>query len=205
MKVSNSWLSGSDCAGKFAMTGDLTPDYVRARWAYSELLSIVQGHKYQGPGVPELREKARQGVPFEALDQEDCNLLLDRWHAARGVDIFTQALAGISEFQLAHWKRDDLVAVLVIPHFVRDIVSESIATAVQVPFGAWIETEPVRPLHQWHARYAAISPPSPQTDPITVGRIGEKFFLLDGYHRAVAFWNRIDPDSQLLAYVPIKP
>ena len=39
------------------MPDEVTPDYVRARWAYSELLSWGHGHLYQGPGVQDLKEK----------------------------------------------------------------------------------------------------------------------------------------------------
>jgi hypothetical protein len=145
-------------------------DYVLAQWAYSELLSFVQGRKYQGAGVPELRKKARQKVPFEELDQQERNVLLAGWHAVRGG--FTAYLDGVSAFQLEHWSREKLADVLVIPHFVRDIVSDTLVTAfqVQVPFNIWIEAEPVRPLHQFHARFAIFSPPSSQSDPLTVGR-----------------------------------
>ncbi len=47
------------------MSDEVTPDYVRARWAYSELLSWGHGHLYQGPGVQDLKEKFALKVPFD--------------------------------------------------------------------------------------------------------------------------------------------
>ena len=56
-----------------------SPDEVRARWAYSELLSLGHGDRYAGEGVPELREKARNGVPFEKLGDAEYYLLVDQF------------------------------------------------------------------------------------------------------------------------------
>jgi hypothetical protein len=52
-----------------AMAGLVSPNYVRARWAYSELLSLRLGDEYQGPGMSELRQKAREKVPFDDLER----------------------------------------------------------------------------------------------------------------------------------------
>jgi hypothetical protein len=66
------------------MADVVSSDYVRARWAYSELLSIGHGHLYLGEGVPELREKARQKVPFGELGKAEHYLLVDQFDRVRG-------------------------------------------------------------------------------------------------------------------------
>ena len=68
----------------------------------------------------------------------------------------------------------------------------------------WIEAEPVRPLHQDHARYAAYGVPhSMRDDPLTLGQYSGLTALLDGYHRAVRFWRIRRPAARLQVYVPV--
>ena len=89
-------------------------------------------------------------------------------------------------------------------------------------FKQWITTEPNAPLDKGHARYAAENPGAPATteDPVTaslvqiitvLGRVNTPevkpfglrgFMLLDGYHRAVRFWDKNDPAATLAVYVP---
>ena len=54
-------------ARKICDDGRSTPDYVCARWAYSELLSIEQGHKYQDAGVPERISGRRPVKEFPSM------------------------------------------------------------------------------------------------------------------------------------------
>ena len=104
------------------MDGIVSPDYVRARWAYSELLSLAHGHYYEGVGVPELKEKAHQEVPFEELGRAEQYLLVDQFDRVRG-RYFNRYLVGITAFKLVDWGKDDLAAVYVISYFVRDVSS----------------------------------------------------------------------------------
>jgi hypothetical protein len=184
------------------MVDVVSSDYVRARWAYSELLSIGHGHLYQGVGLPELKEKARRRVPFGELGKAEHYLLVDQFDRVRG-HYLNRYLIGIATFQLVRWTRDNLAAVYVIPYFVRDVSS---LEYLKVTFKQWIEAEPVRPLHQDHARYAAYGAAhSTQDDPLTVGQYSDLPALLDGYHRAVRFWSRNDPVATLPVHVPFEP
>ena len=99
----------------------ITADYVRAQWAYSELLSLGHGQRYTGQGVPELREKARSGVPFDELDRAEHYLLVDQFDRVRG-RYLNRYLLGITAFRRVEWTRQDLGAVYVIPYFLRDVV-----------------------------------------------------------------------------------
>jgi hypothetical protein len=187
---------------KGALMSDLvSSDYVLARWAYSELPS----NRYDRLNVPELKKKALERMPFDDLTDKEHSSLVQAWRRVRGAPDVIQGLTGISTFQLARWSREQLATVYVIPYMVRDIASDSLTHIIRVSFRLWIEAEPVRPFHQGHARYAAFgTPPRPMEDgPLTVGRNPEGLpLLLDGYHRAVRFWNASDPTATLAVYVP---
>jgi hypothetical protein len=182
-----------------AMPDEVSPDYVRARWAYSELLSWGHGHLYQGPGVQDLKEKLALKVPFDELGKAEHYLLIDQFDRVRGT-YFNRYIIGIPNFKPVLWSRDDLAAVHVIPYFVRDVSS---LEHLKVTFKQWIEADPVRPLHQDHARYAAYAlAPATRDDPMTVGYYSGLPVLLDGYHRAVRFWRTSVPAATLAVYVP---
>jgi len=181
------------------MPDEVAPDYVRARWAYSELLSWGHGHLYQGPGVQDLKEKLALSVPFDELGKAEHYLLIDQFDRVRG-NYFNRYIIGIPNFKPVLWSRDDLAAVYVIPYFVRDVAS---IEHLKVTFKQWIEADPVRPLHQDHARYAAYAvAPLTRDDPMTVGHYSGLPVLLDGYHRAVRFW-RTGVPAALAVYVPV--
>ena len=185
-----------------ALMSDLVSlDYVLARWAYSELPSS----RYDRLSAPELKKKALERVRFDDLNDKEHSSLVQAWRRVRGAPDVIQGLTGISTFQLAHWSREQLSTAYVIPYLVRDIASDSLTHIIRVSFKLWIQAEPVRPFNQGHARYAAFgtAPPSTEDNPLTVGRNPEGLpMLLDGYHRAVRFWNANDPAATLAVYTP---
>jgi hypothetical protein len=169
--------------------------------------------------VQKLTEKARKGAPFNELGQAEHDLLVRKWRQVRGGEsIFHAALDGITEFELTHWTREQLAAAYVIPMFAGEVGHAH----SPVTFKQWISTEPNAPLDKGHARYAADNPGAPSTteDPVTaslvqiitmLGRVNTPevkpfglrgFMLLDGYHRAVRFWDKNDPAATLAVYVP---
>jgi hypothetical protein len=176
-------------------------DYVLARWAYSELPSS----RYDRLSAPQLKKKALERVRFDDLNDKEHSSLVQAWRRVRGAPDVIQGLTGISTFQLAHWSTEQLSTAYVIPYLVRDIASDSLTHIIRVSFKLWIQAEPVRPFNQGHARYAAFgtAPPSMEDNPLTVGRNPEGLpMLLDGYHRAVRFWNANDPAATLAVYTP---
>ena len=66
-----------------------------------------------------------------------------------------------------------------------------------VTFRQWLKAEPLRPLNQWHARYASygLSNDPGEWEPLTVGHYREhpQMILVDGYHRAVGSGARMSP------------
>jgi hypothetical protein len=180
--------------------GDISPDEVRARWAYSELLS---GRYEHVKGIEHLLEKARRHVLFADLASDDHKELERAWHGGRSG--LLPAFNNIQAFQEARWGHMELAQVRVIPYFAQDVVSASIANAASISFRTWIQTEPIRPLPQGHARFAIYEPlPHGEVKPLTVGLDGGQRTLLDGYHRAVRFWYRraIEPTATLSVFIP---
>jgi hypothetical protein len=84
--------------------------------------SLRRSGKSGSRPVPELREKARRGVPFGELGKAEHYLLVDQFDRVRG-QYLNRYLIGITRFQLVRWTRDNLAAVYVIPYFVRDVSS----------------------------------------------------------------------------------
>jgi hypothetical protein len=184
------------------MTDEVTPDYIRARWAYSELLSPSFGHFYVGPGVAGLKEKARQGGPFGTLTVDEGNLLALQFNRVRG-GYFNPFFTGVTTFKLVQWTKDRLGAVAVIPYFLPEL-----GHTLGMTFKDWIEATPTERPAKDHPRCAADDAGSHFTsnDPVTAGRWPGFSLpvLLDGYHRAVRFWKTDDPADTLAVYVPLE-
>ena len=184
------------------MAGLVSPNYVRARWAYSELLALGQGDEYQGPGIAELRQKLREKVPFDDLEHGERRLLVEQLAAVRAPAL--RALDGINWFKQERLTKDQLDALYVLPHFAHEICGDGNAL---VTFRQWIKAEPLKPLNQWHARYASYGVPrvAAEWEPLTVGRYREypQLILVDGYHRAVRFWSTDESDARIAVYLPL--
>jgi hypothetical protein len=185
---------------------EVSTDFVRARWAYSELLSRAE---YSAILPAALKEKAILGWPFADLTPEEWSLLAQAWQGVRGVPMFTAALRGIATFRLAHWSKDELVASYVIPSFVLEVSPDP---TTPVTFLDWLKTPPkVRIEDLNHARYAGDSksdahPIKPPATASWASRLlpvsAEAYMLLDGYHRAVRFVKRSAPPATFAVYVP---
>jgi hypothetical protein len=146
-------------------------DQVLAQWAYSELLTR---HEYEDVNnVQGLRTRKAQGTTFSELVPNDQALLVQAWENVRGGDnsVFAVALQNVQAFRLIEWTRDQLGDVYVIPYFVSDI-SRNLDD--RVIFKRWIRADPIKPLHQTHARCAAFygATPSGADDPGVVGQLG---------------------------------
>ena len=83
--------------------------------------------------------------------------------------MFADALADVTEFELVTWTKDELGDVHVIPYFVMDVCQ---IPGLRLNFKQWINADPIRPLHQTHARLAlyGASPPG-ANDPAIVGQL----------------------------------
>jgi hypothetical protein len=182
------------------MAGDaVSLDYVCARSAYSELLSV---QPYHGSELHPLRMKLASGVPFDQLDPVERAILLRKWREVRGVPAFTKRLRGVASFELQDWSREQLGATYVLTFFAQQVSRNPLVD--RVTFQRWIETEPAHRSPPGHARYAADAPLPAVVDPAgTAGRWGGRTYLLDGYRRAVRFWKTQPTGAAFRVYVPL--
>jgi hypothetical protein len=172
----------------------VSSDYVKARWAYSELLSPACGYKYIG--LEHLKQKASRGTRFEDLARSDFVVLVQMFDKVRG-GYFNRYFAGIANFALARWTQRELGAVNVIPYW-----SEECGPGMAT-FKQWVEYPPASVLSEHHPKLdLSNSTPLEQVHPLTVGRDVEAHVLLDGYHRACRFWGIQDSPLRLTMYVP---
>jgi hypothetical protein len=144
-------------------------DQVLAQWTYSELLTR---HEYEDlDNVQGLRARKAQGTTFNELVPNDQAFLVQAWEKVRGGNsVFAVTLQNVQTFRLIEWTRDRLGEVSVIPYFVSDI---SLNLDNRVIFKSWIRADPIKPLHQTHARYAFYgASPSGADDPGVVGQLG---------------------------------
>ena len=182
------------------MTDDaISLEYVCARWAYSELLSV---QPYFGSELRPLREKLAQGVPFDELDSVERALLLCKWRQVRGDPAMVRRLRGVAAFERSAWTKEQLGAAYVMTYFAQQVSRDPLVD--RVTFKRWIDAEPIGPPPPGHARYAAEGPAPPIIDQTgTVGRWGNRIYLLDGYRRAVRFWKTQPSDATFEVYVPL--
>jgi hypothetical protein len=166
-------------------------DHVKARWAYSELLSSNIGHLYNG--VEWLKERASQGTAFEDLASSDVAVLVQMFDGVRGGYFNDYYFTGVTRFRLAHWTKNELGAAHVIPHFLPP-------RATTMTFEEWIGIAPATPGDP--RQLLGSSRPFNQVDPLTVVRDAGATVLLDGYHRSCRFWGQNDAPT-LVVYVPV--
>jgi hypothetical protein len=199
----------------------VTADYALARWAYSELLSAAQklGYERNGGLPATIWDKKNNGVSFQDLDLRDHGPLAEAWHRVRGNGlIFGDMIAGIANFDVAQWSKDQLAVSYVIPMFAKQATLDGFKP---VTFQQWLEAQPLVPLndphHAWLPDPDPTSPYQASSDPTLATRINlvtvlepskkpyygiEAYMLLDGYHRAVRFYERGDATDKLTVYVP---
>src|SRR5262249_22966497 len=135
--ASAGWAKARSAVPTRAFMSLVSLDYVKARWAYSELLSDSFGHLYGG--AERLKEKAARNLPFERLTPEDIALLVFMFNTVRGA-YFNPYFTGANKFSLSHWTKEELGAICVIPFFSDEFGLE------RMTFRDWVETPPAQEL-----------------------------------------------------------
>jgi hypothetical protein len=111
-------------------------------------------------------------------------------------------LRGVAAFERSAWTKEQLGAAYVMTYFAQQVSRDPLVD--RVTFKRWIDAEPIGPPPPGHARYAAEGPAPPIIDQTgTVGRWGNRIYLLDGYRRAVRFWKTQPSDATFEVYVPL--
>jgi hypothetical protein len=171
---------------------------VQARWAYSEITDAVSSADYDGvPDIDALRAARRAGTPFEKLSPTQ------RYDLARGCffarPMLMAYLLSVSSFVLSELTRADLEAIVIPPN-----VWAPASQGRFVPFRYFITTPASDPND---SRNVVCSPESYKlpSEPLTIGYFYQHRVLIDGYHRAAAFWKCAPIHDRLPAYVPSSP
>jgi hypothetical protein len=169
----------------------LVPD-VLAEWAYSEIVEGVRAGDYVPCRIDELRAKRTQSVPFSQLTLSERYTLARACYGVR-TNIFIH-LIGVTRFDLVDITRADLADTIVPPHAADDI-------GRYVSFAEYMTTSSD---NSQDARYnlSTLQKWQPPEAPLTFGYIFQHRVLIDGYHRAVRFWQDAARDDVLKAYVP---
>ena len=172
---------------------DFSGAEVLARWGYSEVLDGTFAAMYNGPDADALRNKRRNTTPFEALTDDDKYSLA--FQAANIRVKLILYLAGVERFALVDVDRTILGRLIVPPNVWRDSQGNF------YPFAHYITTSTNE---AGDARAIVIDPKDYRSpdDPITIGRSYQHPILIDGYHRAAAFWKCGPRDGSIPAYFP---
>jgi hypothetical protein len=168
---------------------------VQARWAYSEILSVNAGSWYDnGHEIQALRSKRSAAISFSSLSEnEKYNLAFTCASVRTNLMVF---FTGIEGFDLTQLTRADL-RNLIVPSNVSGL--PGICT-----FDTYIVTPTSAPGDARNVRGTATTY-QPPTDPLTIGHCYQYRVLVDGYHRAAAFWKYGPITGSIEGYAPHTP
>jgi hypothetical protein len=166
--------------------------YVQALWSYSEIVDSNFAHCYDNQqNIDTLRAKRRGRVPFTALSADERYGLAFMCASIRNpLMVF---LAGIEDFQRRSLHKSQIATLIVPPAVLERIEAASFETYINTS-----HPDPRDP------RNVAARPEGYQnpTDPLTIGRYQNNLVLLDGYHRAAAFWKFAPADALIQSFYP---
>jgi hypothetical protein len=162
-----------------------------AEWAYSEIVEGVSAGEY-GPLVTDgLRRKRRLAVPFSRLSQSERYFLARACWMVRPLILIH--LLGITHFELADINKSELANILVPPNAAKELRGNytTFELYMEIPSDDPKDARNVLPTQSW----------LPPNAPLTLGYHFQHRVLIDGFHRAAAFW-RSSTDGGLKAHVP---
>jgi len=176
---------------------DISLDNVLAQWGYSEVIDSQSESCYANvPNIEAIREKRRTAVPFSRLSEPERDALATACRNCR--PSLMHFFNGVIGFQLIPVNREYVGALWIPPHawepqaqgrFVRFAQFEAIPPHTESPGDA--RNVICRPKYE------------PPADPLAVGWYqNHQPILLDGFHRAVAFWRCAPAGSLLRVYSP---
>jgi hypothetical protein len=168
---------------------------VQARWAYSEIVDSNFQHFYDNaPMIDTLRSKRRSGESYWQLPHDERELLGSFCRRVRpNLMQYVASVAGFNEVSLSRHQ----LGVVQVPPNVLGTLDYGFP-----PFGEFMmipasDVQDSRNIVCDPAKYRSPS------DPLTIGQYNGKSVLIDGYHRAAAFWKCGVPGGSIPAYIPI--
>jgi hypothetical protein len=173
-----------------------TGEEIKARWAYSELTSPRFGPGYVGHGPVHLFEMAKRGEPFSEVSPADWDILRDMLIQRRGS--MPATLDHAATYKCQGWRRSQLLSVRALPSF------NPLGNGQAIPYRNFLDGAPTAGNDDPRTVFAAITLPAKyeQAEPVVIVRVCNEFLLLEGYLRSLLFAKSIDPDAELLVWVP---
>jgi hypothetical protein len=172
---------------------------VLARWAYSEITDGVAPQQYDGQvyGLDDLRAARTAGTSFNDLTHTQRYSLA--WGCFNVRPALMAYLVSVGEFNAAELIRADLGNLWIPPN-----VWGEQSGGKFVRFSHYITTQTPEPRD---ARNVVCDPATYQlpAEPVTVGYFYDLPVLIDGFHRAAAFWRCGPAGGSLPTYMPQNP
>jgi hypothetical protein len=171
---------------------------IKARWAFSEVLSDRFGGPYRNVLAPPLYQQVTGGCNFSDIQQSGWDNLIEGLTAARGpkftgiIDAF-----GLSGYVCMEWSVEDLMNVKVIPKFGDGLCYREFLTTCPM-------SQQTGALDLGDPRFKAWGTPVRaacfvQKEPLISIRTGSDHMLIEGYTRSI-LWVR-SPGKSLLMWV----
>jgi hypothetical protein len=173
---------------------------IKARWAFSEVLSDRFGGPYRQVLAQPLFERIVSGCKFADIEGSYWDNLIQGLNTARTTN-FTGLIdaSAPNGYVCAEWSVEDLMNARVIPNFGVGLFYREFMTMFPMsqPTGALDLSDP---------RYKAWATPVKgpafvQTEPLISVKAGSDYMLIEGYTRSI-LWVR-SPAKSLLMWVPI--
>jgi hypothetical protein len=173
---------------------------IKARWAFSEVLSDRFGGPYSTVLAQPLHSQVTGGCSFSDIQESDWDNLIQGLNAARNVG-FTANIDtfGPSGYVCVEWSVEDLMNAKVIPNFGQDLFYREFLTMFPMsqPTGALDLSDPR--FKAW--RIPVNAAPFVQTEPLISIKVDSDHMLIEGYARSI-LWIR-SPAKSLLMWVPV--
>lgn len=171
---------------------------IKARWAFSEVVSDRFGGPYSAVLSQPLYDQVRAGCKFSNIQEGDWDNLIQGLNTARN-PAFTGYIDtyGSSGYVCVEWSIEDLMGARCIPNFGKDLYFRQFLTMFPISQsnGAFDLADP-----RFKAWATPVGAPFLQTEPLISIKVGCDHMLIEGYTRSI-LWVR-NPVKPLLMWVP---
>jgi hypothetical protein len=179
-----------------------TAQEVKARWAFSEMISTRFGQNYTDRGPERLRDLVARNASFDEVDQRDWPILVSMIEQFGRNKAFVDSVDswGAPYFMCKEWRMSELLQTFTLPCFGQVSYPVFLTQCPNVKQPATFDMA--------DPRFIAWSiPPNQafyQREPIIIIRVGQpqQYMILDGYLRSI-LWFRSNTTKPLLAWLPV--
>ena len=156
---------------------------IKARWAYSEVLSDRFGGPYSLILDRPLLDRIKGGCPFNEIEERHWDFLILGLNAARSPRFSGNIdTCGSKGYVCVEWSIDDLLNSRVLPHFGLGLCYREFLTLLPASAGPGA-IDPADPrLKAW---MTPLQPAFAQNEPLISIRISAELMLIEGYARSL--------------------